>query len=270
MKNTLKLWLYFWQTACAVREHRKRTPIRAGNKKIHRYAGFLKCADCGGSFTSKKRKLDNIEYMEYICTTYNRHGLKYCSSHRIREEELDRRLYAEMARIKSIASKNLKKVDEFIEVWTNQKNNHEQLTGKFQVQVAELSANIKSLILEQAKNPQRAGLIEEVIKDCEKQMAEINVKIEKLKTPENIDKTARANIKNSIEILEEIIMNKSIDNAHLHMVLCNISVSQPDGGENINLEFELKAPLKTHTIMNEFILTGISEGDDTVTEHNAS
>ena len=94
--------------------------------------------------------------------------------------------------------------------------------------------------MEQAKNPQRAALIEEVIKDCEKQMAEINVKIEKLKTPENIDKTARANIKNSIEILEEIIMNKSIDNAHLHMVLCNISVSQPDGGENINLDFEFR------------------------------
>ena len=39
---------------------------------------------------------------------------------------------------------------------------------KFQMQVVELEQNIKSLILEQTRNPQRAGLIEDVIKDCEK------------------------------------------------------------------------------------------------------
>ena len=30
-------------------------------------------------------------------------------------------------------------------------------------------------------------------------------------------------------------------------------ISQPDGGENINPEFELKAPLKAHTVMSEFM-----------------
>jgi hypothetical protein len=109
----------------------------------------------------------------------------------------------------------------------------------------------------------------EVIKDCEKQMAEIKSKIEELKTSESIEKNARVNIKNSIEILEEIILNKSIDNSHLHMVLCSILVAQPDGGENINLEFELKAPLKSHTLMNEYIAAG-DTGDDNFTKLNAS
>jgi len=174
-----------------------------------------------------------------------------------------------MAKIKHIASENLKKIDEFIEVWTNQRNDNEQLIGKFQMQAVELAENIKALILEQTRNPQRAGLIEEVIKDCEKQMAEIKVKIEELKTSESIEKNARVNIKNSIEILEEIISSKGIDNSHLHMVLCNISIAQPDGGDEINLEFELKAPLKTHTAMQEFIVAA-DAGDDKITELNAS
>ena len=259
-----------WKAACSIKKHRETVPVRAGNQKIHRYAGFLKCAECGGSFTSKKRVFENKEYVEYICTTYNRHGNKYCSSHRIREQDIDDLLYAEMSKIKNLASENLKKVDEFIKVWTNQRNDHEQLIGKFQMQETELAENIKSLILEQTRNPQRAVFIEEVIKDCEKQMAEIKGKITQLKSSDNIERNARQNIKNAIETLEEIILSKAIDNSHLHMVLYNIVVTQPDGGENIDLEFDLKMPLKSHTVMNNLMVAGLTEGDNKITEPNAS
>jgi len=259
-----------WKIACSVKEHRKTKPVRAGNQKLYRYAGFLKCADCGGSFTTKKRVFENTEWIEYVCTTYHKHGSKYCSSHRIREEELDARLYAEMENIKNIASENLKKVDEFIKVWTNQRNDNELLIGKFQMQVVELEQNIKSLILEQTRNPQRAGLIEEVIKDCEKQIVEIKGKIEKLKNSESIEKNARVNIKNSIEQLEEIILEKTLDNAHLSMVLYNVCIGQLDGGGDLTLEFELKAPLKSHTVMHEFMTKEIDAGDDKPNKRNAS
>ena len=135
---------------------------------------------------------------------------------------------------------------------------------------ANLPKNIKSLILEQTRNPQRAGLIEEVIKDCEKQMAEIKGKITELKSSDNIEKSAKAKIKNSIEILEEIILNKALDNAHLHMILYNIVVAQPDGGESIDLKFELKAPLKSHTVMHEFMVSGDSTDEDKLNGLDAS
>jgi DNA invertase Pin-like site-specific DNA recombinase len=246
-----------WELVCAIRKHRTTSPIRAGNQKVHRYAGFLKCVDCGGSFTSKKRSFDNIEYVEYICTTYNKHGSKYCSSHRIREEDLDDLLYGEMAKLKDIAVENLQKVDEFIKVWTNQRNDYEQMIGKFQMQLVELEENIKSLILEKMKAPQRTGYIEEIINDCENQMVTIKENIEKLKTSDSIGKNAKLNIKSSVEILEQIIDEKSIDNAHLHMVLSNVSISQPDS-ENVNLEFELKTPLKAHVDMHDHIIKEIA------------
>ena len=103
-------------------------------------------------------------------------------------------------------------------------------------QVVELTENIKSLILEQTRNPQRAGLIEEIIKDCEKQMAEIKGKINELQSSDSIEKRSRLNIKNSLDILERIIFNKAIDNAHFHMVLYNIRIFQffqSDGGDKV-------------------------------------
>ena len=39
----------------------------------------------------------------------------------------------------------------------NQRNDSEQLVGKFQMQVVELEQNIKSLILEQTKIPNARG-----------------------------------------------------------------------------------------------------------------
>jgi len=264
-----------WATACAVRQHRTTNPIRSGasaNQKVHRYAGFLKCADCGGSFTSKKRSFDGIQYVEYICTTYNKHGTKYCTSHRIREDDLDELLYGEMEKMKEVAADNLKKVDEFIKVWMNQRNDYEQMIGKFQMQLVELEENIKSLILEKMKSPGRAGFIEEIIKDSENQMVTIKENIEKLKHSDSIGKNARLNIKSSVEILEQIISEKSIDNAHLHMLLSNVSISQPDS-KNINLEFELKAPLKVHVEMREQIKKEIAvamTGDNKNTNLKAS
>ena len=44
------------------------------------------------------------------------------------------------------------------------------------------------------------------------------------------------------------------------MVLYSIVIVKPNDGENINLEFELKAPLKSHTIMNEFLSLTPLEG----------
>jgi hypothetical protein len=131
------------------------------------------------------------------------------------------------------------------------------MIGKFQMQLVELEENIKSLILEKMKAPQRTGYIEEIINDCENQMVTIKENIEKLKTSDSIGKNAKLNIKSSVEILEQIIDEKSIDNAHLHMVLSNVSISQPDS-ENVNLEFELKTPLKAHVDMHDHIIKEIA------------
>lgn len=53
------------------------------NKGKDLFYSFLKCADCGSSFTL--RKVKNYEY--YHCTSYVRNGA--CTSHSIRKDKLD-------------------------------------------------------------------------------------------------------------------------------------------------------------------------------------
>ena len=52
------------------------------NKEKDLFYNFLKCADCGSSFTV--RKVKNYEY--YHCTSYVRNGA--CTSHSIRKDKL--------------------------------------------------------------------------------------------------------------------------------------------------------------------------------------
>ncbi len=60
-----------------------------GNRSKHRYAGLLRCQECGNVFVPMIRYWNGKRRVEYVCKGYHRSGKSYCSSHRIREEVLD-------------------------------------------------------------------------------------------------------------------------------------------------------------------------------------
>lgn len=79
-----------WLTAQTelVSRNGKRVP-RGNNIAAHRYAGLLKCGDCGTPFIPIIRKTDKEQRIEYICKNYQLRGRSFCESHRIHEEKLD-------------------------------------------------------------------------------------------------------------------------------------------------------------------------------------
>ena len=60
-----------------------------GNRSKHRYAGLLRCQECGNVFVPMIRYWNGKRRVEYVCKGYHRSGKSYCSSHRIHEEVLD-------------------------------------------------------------------------------------------------------------------------------------------------------------------------------------
>ena len=79
-----------WNRAQRELERRSGKRIsQGGNRPKHRYAGLLRCGDCGAAFVSMVRRWNGRERVEYICKTYLDHGKGRCPSHRIHEEVLD-------------------------------------------------------------------------------------------------------------------------------------------------------------------------------------
>lgn len=55
------------------------------SSNVHMFAGFLKCGDCGRAMVKISRKKGNC----FNCGSYNRYGKKFCTIHKISEQELE-------------------------------------------------------------------------------------------------------------------------------------------------------------------------------------
>ena len=54
------------------------------------FAGFLKCGDCGRALTKKRNIQNGKEFVYYNCGTYVRSGSKFCKSHSIAQNVLEK------------------------------------------------------------------------------------------------------------------------------------------------------------------------------------
>lgn len=68
----------------------------AGKNESYMYAGILYCGDCGSSMVHRKESYKGREYINYICSNYNRNGKDACSRHCIREEDLNQIVLGEL------------------------------------------------------------------------------------------------------------------------------------------------------------------------------
>ena len=77
------------------------------NRAVHRYSGLLTCGNCSQPFVPMIRYWNGSRRVEYVCKGYHNHGKDFCSSHRIREAELDARVqqYTETVRNQWIAER---------------------------------------------------------------------------------------------------------------------------------------------------------------------
>ena len=73
-----------------VREMQKiKTRSVSGNEVKGIFSGILFCADCKHSMSRKYERRGNHQFIGYICRTYKQHGKKFCSSHSIKNSELE-------------------------------------------------------------------------------------------------------------------------------------------------------------------------------------
>ena len=75
---------------------RRDTIAVAGKSESYMYAGILYCGDCGSSMVHRKESYKGREYINYICSNYNRNGKDACSRHCIREEDLNQIVLGEL------------------------------------------------------------------------------------------------------------------------------------------------------------------------------
>ena len=234
-----------WEQAQALLTERKEKNVRAGtNRGILRYGGLLRCKDCGRTFIGKRIKLKSGERVAYVCDTYHRYGKEHCSSHMVDEETLDRLIGAEILRTKKMYEENWSRMEWLIERWTPKASTASAKIGKLQEHILLLEEEVEVILMERIRDKANAERYDRMIAKREEQIAEAKKQIEELQNISEMLRSRQAKLKRDINLIDDILREGKMSEAHLRMLVEKILVHEEDG--RLDLEIRLKAPFRDH------------------------
>ena len=234
-----------WEQAQALLAERKEKNVRAGtNRGILRYGGLLRCKDCGRTFIGKRIKLKNGERVAYVCDTYHRYGKEHCSSHMVDEETLDRLIGAEILRTKKMYEENWSRMEWLIERWTPKASTASAKISKLQEHILLLEEEVEVILMERIRDKANAERYDRMIAKREEQIAEAKKQIEEMQNISEMLRSRQAKLKRDISLIDDILREGKMSEAHLRMLVEKILVHEEDG--RLDLEIRLKAPFRDH------------------------
>ena len=234
-----------WEQAQALLTERKEKNVRAGtNRGILRYGGLLRCKDCGRTFIGKRIKLKSGERVVYVCDTYHRYGKEHCSSHMVDEESLDRLIGAEILRTKKMYEENWSRMEWLIERWTPKDSTASAKISKLQEHILLLEEEVEVILMERIRDKANAERYDRMIAKREEQIAEAKKQIEELQNISEMLRSRQAKLKRDISLIDDILRDGKMSEAHLRMLVEKILVHEEDG--RLDLEIRLKAPFRDH------------------------
>lgn len=234
-----------WELAQTLLEERKAKNTRAGtNKGILRYGGLLRCQDCGRTFIGKRIKLKDGERVVYVCDTYHRYGKEHCLSLMVDEEALDRLISAELLRTKKLYQENWSRLEWLIEKWTPKASMASAKISKLQEHILLLEEEVEVILMERIRDKANAERYDRMIAKREEQIAEAKKQIEELQNISETLRSRQARLKRDISLIDDILQDGKMSEAHLKMLVEKILVHEEDG--KLDLEIRLKAPFRDH------------------------
>lgn len=234
-----------WELVQTLLTERKAKNTRAGtNKGILRYGGLLRCQDCGRTFIGKRIKLKDGERVVYVCDTYHRYGKEHCSSHMVDEEALDCLIGAELLRTKELYEENWSRLEWFIEKWTPKVSVASAKISKLQEHILLLEEEVEVILMERIRDKANAERYDRMIAKREEQIAEAKKQIEELQNISEMLRSRQAKLKRDISLIDDILQDGKMSEAHLKMLVEKILVHEEDG--KLDLEIRLKAPFRDH------------------------
>ncbi len=246
-------------------EQKREGKVRASSgKPCHRYSGLLKCGDCGSTFVAIRRRWRNKpERIEYSCNGYHRYGKENCTPHRINESELDELVYSEIHRISEQAKDNYDKVDEEVSKWRKQKNSVTSKIKSLKGELAQRKTDQKEILLERIRDKEHAEVYDEMLESCESDIKNIKTEIYEIENYDDTIRKRKAELKNTLEIMEEIVAEGAVSNSNLRQLIDKIVIYETADG--LDIRIGIQADFTTH--MKIYDGEGEQQADLEVIDH---
>lgn len=234
-----------WEQAQVLLAERKERNVRAGaNQSILRYGGLLRCEDCGRSFVGKRIHTKSGERVEYSCDTYHRYGKEYCSSHTVDERVLDELITKELMQTKAMYEENFQAMEQLIDQWQPKASAATTQIKKQQERIAMLEEEMEAILMERIRDKANTERYDRMIQKREAEIAVAQKQIEELQNIEETLRSRQAKLKRDISMMDDILKEGHLSEAHLRLLVDKIYVHEENG--KLSLDICLKAPFRDH------------------------
>ena len=238
-----------WKQARFLLEQRSKINPRSQNgRKLHRYAGLIKCADCGSGFTARTRKWRGNEYVDYTCNSCHRYGKEYCTPHTIRENQLDELVENEVKSLRDSILAESDKYDKIVKDWLRKKPLYEQQIQQNNDKILSLGQQIEDLIIERIGDREHASIYNNMITKREEEIAALEKKTAELREYDKVCKQRKEHLKNTTQVLDEILSEGKISDVNLRMLVNKILIHQNED-KSLNIKFEINGDFNNTSCM---------------------
>ena len=129
--------------------------------------------------------------------------------------------------------------------WTPKATNTLSQLKKLRQQIETMEEEMEDILMERIRDKANAQRYDRMIAKREEQIANAQKRIEELENIGQIIRSRQAKLRKDIGLIDDILADGKISEAHLRMLIERIYVYETEGG--LSLEIKVKAPFQNHT-----------------------
>ena len=153
-------------------------------------------------------------------------------------------VYNEILNIREQAMENYKNIDNDVRRWLKQKST---VTGKIKQLNTELEqrkSDQKEILLERIRDKEHAEVYDEMLTACENDIKKISGELYDIQNYSETIKKRKAEMKQTVDLIEEIVKEGQISNANLRQLIDKIIIYED--GEGLRIQINLNAAFTEH------------------------
>ena len=157
---------------------------------------------------------------------------------------MDRLIIDELRNTKALYQQNWDALEQIIAQWTPKA----ELTGaqiiKLEKKICCLEDETEAILMERIRDLANAERYDRMIQKREEEIAAAKKQIEELQNISAVLRNRQTKLKRDISMIDDILSEGVMTEAHLRMLVEKIYVQETDG--KLNLDIQIKAPFRTH------------------------
>ena len=235
-----------WEQVQFILDSKAKKKVRAAEgKPCHRYTGLIKCAECGCCFVCKIRRWKGKpDRFEYNCCGYHRYGPEHCTAHRINEDTLDELIYNELLSVKDKITAECLSIEADIKQWIKKKGDISKRLNDLQKRLDQRQSDMQDILLERIRDKAHEEIYTKMLLICDEDIERIKTEMYSITNYNTTIKKRKAEMKENIDIIQQIISEGAISDANLRLLVDSIVISEKD--KKLHIRINLNAKFEQH------------------------